>query len=169
MKAAASIQAETAHGQPELEKSFDGHRGCLGTPRVNGSLSGGRGGILLRSSRLASRGSSPIFTNFSIWIYGHETQELDAHWWKIGEKMIFHKYWVEGLQNWPKKNRFSPWGPVFGTPNQFFIFRLPELRFRSSKACRTQIWSLWTSFFNFVICCDDQVPVWHLRRRNMMS
>ena len=69
----------------------------------------------------------------------------------------------------PEKAIFSPWGPGFGPQIQFFISRLPELRFRSSKACTTRIWPLWTYFSNFVTCCDNPVPVWHLPWRNMMS
>ena len=36
-----------------------------------------------------TRGSSPIFTNFSNWTYDHETQDLDVHWrYKLGTKFF---------------------------------------------------------------------------------
>ena len=37
---------------------------------------------ILGANSLYSRGSSPIFANFSNWTYDHETRGLDAQWWK---------------------------------------------------------------------------------------
>ena len=57
-----------------------------------------------------------------------------------------------------------------GAPNtQFIISRLPGLRFRSSKACRTWLWPLWTPIFSFVTFTDNPAPAWQLLSHNMMS
>ena len=77
--------------------------------------------------------------------------------------LVWHLPWRNMM------SRFWTYGAV-GAPNtQFFISRLSGLCFRSSKACKTWIWSLWTSMFNLVTCCDNPVQVWHILWRNTVS
>ena len=109
-----------------------------------------------------------------------------CHTWHSCCCINFIRFFPSVLLWWPDQYIFSTFCFVVAAPTvcvdplgaresigildaHFVVSRLSEPYFRSSKACRTRVWPLWTHVFNFLICCDNPVPVWYLPWHNMMS